>query len=350
MLKDADIVQIESRLISFLNEKRPVSELKGTNFLSIDSIDALYNSITVDDRQDSLLDVLATSKHFAGVLEIPYYPNVFIEYAVLKEERPSIDIKRAFPQVRSCKITKGTKGISAPEVVAIFPESFKGHIPRSSDPIFYFVNKFSERHKKFTYKLICQANISDEFLSITTTSENAREKLATNWVHLHEFFHRTGPLPITNALFEKSNRYSASLEELRVDLLSIDYCLNRSIHQKDNYYKTAIFILSERLLGYPLFLSEDNYDAISSVIFFQLLLEKGLIALQEGTIKFNVCIKESIRSLIKLVKEIELSAAKMDSNKKRKTALVESAKRIYRRSTEARRFFENNRRIYDVYT
>lgn len=270
-----------------------------------------------------------------GLFECPYHPNLLFEAANFDEILPTIKIPQCTNDVvKSIRLLGGTEGISSEDVVAIFPENFKNHRVKSENAIFYFADKFANRHLKYTKKFITEFSFSDYFKSLSSIKREELEFLATNWFYLHEYFHRTGSMPLPEYLYEKSNKYTASVEELRVDLLSIQYLCDK----KDSASNlTKQFILAERLVGYPSFRDIDtNFDAFSSSIFMKELLDNKKFS---GAIDDEI-LCEVVKSLLVKIENIEKTVLLVNNAKHRKVILVEKFKEMYESSHEATQLFK----------
>ncbi len=269
------------------------------------------------------------NKFLGGRFKCSYQPSLSLELSEIEDVGPSLSFEnKSLKYLRTVRIKQGTEGIKDPDVVAIFPENFENHIVRDDDVIFYFVDKFANRHMCHTREIIKRYVVSSQFDAIKFISEDSLGSIVSNWVVLHEKNHRQGPLPIPDSLKEKSNRMTAAVEELRVDLLSMKECLNKSKNRKDEYRKTFEFILSERLLGYPFFRDVDlNFDAISSCILYSHLLEQHLLKFSDLEIKLDENLLPGIESLLRKIEIYEIeseSIVDFDDRKKYMKKFIET--------------------------
>ena len=95
-------------------------------------------------------------------------------------------------------------------------------------------------------------------------------------------------------MYEKSNSFTAAIEELRVDVKSINTLINRKKSNSCDAYLTALYVLGERLLSYPLFRVHSNFDCISSVFFWKFLNERGFLnseSLEDGLKEIEIFIE-----------------------------------------------------------
>jgi len=219
---------------------------------------------------------------------------------------PTFTINEKFNNIKCVDQIECSRGISNEQVVAIFPENFRSVSPEHDYPVFYFVNKFSDRHIKHTRPLLQNLKYNIFFQPLCGLSKMRIGQLVANWVNLHEASHRIGKMPIPKYLFEKSNRYTAAIEELRADLNAISRCFSLSVDVIHDEYLTGIYILAERLFAYPIFREKNNFDAISSIIFWKFLNEQKIFNETLNPIK----IKAAIDALIEFIAEMEEHALK----------------------------------------
>ncbi|MBJ9753009.1 hypothetical protein I5681_21135 [Burkholderia cepacia] len=224
-----------------------------------------------------------------GFFDVPYNADAFLEAAAIAPVPipPSVlaiaPDGNALPvQIRMC-----TDGFLNPLAVAVFGENFIDADLRAYHKAYYFIDKFVERFKRHTRPAI-EANWSPTaFPDLLAADDELLTQASAIWVHLHEYHHRTGFLPIPEYLDAKSTRNGAGAEELRVDILSI-LALFR-LRSDDRVLRASIqYILAERLIRYPLQAPPlDNYDARSSVALFHYLSRHGVIAQRGGSLYFE---------------------------------------------------------------
>lgn len=251
---------------SFIQEKSPLREVKNH----------------IDSQIDRLVFSAFNALYFKELSLDAFYYEPLIIPPLLKQELKS----PVFP----VKILQATKGFYAKDVVALFPENHIDQIQLPQNNIFYFIDKFVDRFFKITKKLLEAIN-QDQFQQLRQATATEIEQASICWVCLHEFFHRQGHMPIPQYLDVKSTKALAGLEELRVDLLSIFYCLNNP-NTIENPKFIAEFILIERLLRYAVEGGvAPNYDAIASQVLFNYLLKNAAIIIDDNyvlTIQENI--------------------------------------------------------------
>ena len=301
--KNLQIMSLKDSLLSLTKQ-----EPKDTD------INAIFNEIVADLNPEMLFNYLSekSSTVLFGSFKCSYHPYLSLECAKISEIEPSMNFVR-LEHIRCVTHSKATNGLENEQVVAIFPENFANRVVSFNDPVYYFVNKFSNRHHKFTQPFILKTVISNFLEPVIEIEGHKTYQLIANWVHLHELTHRCGPMPIPQFLKEKSGKLSAALEELRADLGVIKYCL---IESSEESILTALFVFAERLLAYPLFREKNNFDAISSLIFWKHLREAGFFANQN--LKTLLSAVEDLNSIINVT---ELDSLKLVSIKQRRDYL-----------------------------
>lgn len=211
------------------------------------------------------------------------------------------------------KIIKATQGFYSKPVVALFPENHIDNVQLAEDKIFYFIDKFVERFYRVTKPLLAIVN-KEQLITVRTATEKDIERASVYWVCLHEYFHRQGHLPIPDSLDIKSTRALAGLEELRVDILSILYCIDNPEFIETPKF-IAEFILTERLLRYSVEgIPTPNYDAIASQVLFSYLLKNGGINIDD---KHIITLQPKIFSILReFHNEIDAIEATISSTSK----------------------------------
>ncbi|HLC50292.1 MAG TPA: DUF6421 family protein [Candidatus Nanoarchaeia archaeon] len=242
-----------------------------------------------------------------SLFDSSYFPSLSLEYLTYKKLPVNNYLRQKYPShTMPVNIEHMSKGFESRIVVALFPENHIDHLQCNDDSIFYFINKFVERHKRITQKMIGAIVSKDAFQLVRKANDAAIEKASTYWVWLHEYHHRHGDMPITEYLSIKSPKPLAGLEELRVDVSGMLVCLNDKNLPADDAALAYEFILSERLLRYAVEgIPKPNYDAVSSQVLFNYLLENGGISLQEGIIHLAPNLPHFLEMFLEEIKKIE---------------------------------------------
>lgn len=244
----------------------------------------------------------------------PYFKQLSLDCFYYEELPVPKNLHQKFNSpVLPVKVKWATEGFHDRTVVALFPENHIDSVQLKEDKIFYFIDKFIARFYKITKPLLTIIN-NQQLTSLREADTSDIERASTCWVYLHETFHRFGAMPIPKYLDVKSIKPLAGLEELRVDILSILYCLDCSeIALKEKQF-IAEFILAERLLRYSIEgIPYPNYDAIASQVLFNFLIEKQAIKIDDKKIiNIQSNIYESLRAFHNAIDLIEQKISYLD--------------------------------------
>ncbi|EST31256.1 hypothetical protein N566_20845 [Streptomycetaceae bacterium MP113-05] len=224
-----------------------------------------------------------------SLFDASYFPRLsldFLSYSTLPTN-PHL-AERYASNTMPVNITACSEGFRSRVVVALFPEN---HLDGRQDPddlIFYFVDKFVERHNRITRTMIDEVMAPGSFPLIQGADDDTIEGASSWWVRLHEFHHRQGDMPIPDFLHAKKLKPLAGLEELRVDVSSMLVCLNDGELPADEARAAYEYILAERLLRYAVEgIPRPNYDAVASQLLFNYLSRHGGITLSDGRISLR---------------------------------------------------------------
>ena len=258
----------------------------------------VHTKAHINTRQDN---------HIFSLFDASYFPSLsldFLSYTPLDIEE---ELAARYPSgAMPVMIDAMSEGFKSRVVVALFPENYIDRIQNSDDLIFYFIDKFIERHNRITRKLLNHIVSDLDFVLLKTASDNDIKKASARWVHLHEYFHRQGPMPIPDYLFVKSLKPLAGLEELRVDISGALACLSDKHLSAQNAMLTYQFILTERLLRYAVEgIPNPNYDAIASQMLFNYLIEQGGIYIKNGQIHLGTQLPETLAGFLAKINSIE---------------------------------------------
>lgn len=227
---------------------------------------------------------------------------------------PNINIA-SHNNIYPVKLDYFSDGLDDERIVALFPETFMGNKAKDEDPVFYFIDRFVNRHLTITRKVINYFGLQDFFSELYLEGE--LDPYFVNWVLLHESSHRKGVMPIPQYLYEKSSPIGAAIEELRADLETMLTCL-RNIHTPE-YRKTFLLVLAERMLVYPLVREMNSFDALSSIILFSKVYRNLNYA----------DLIQNIKELITEIEAIERSAIKVSSRVERKSYTDSAFNKLY---------------------
>lgn len=224
--------------------------------------------------------------HLFSLFNASYFPRLSLDYLTYDTLPTDPHLARRYgSNTMPVNITACSDGFNSRVVVALFPEN---HIDGRQDPddlIFYFINKFVERHNRITRTMIDEVMAPGSFPRIQGADDDVVEAASSWWVRLHEYHHRQGDMPIPDYLHAKKLKPLAGLEELRVDVSSMLVCLNDPELPADSARAAYEYILAERLLRYAVEgIPRPNYDAVASQLLFNYLSEHGGIALRDDRI------------------------------------------------------------------
>ena len=192
-----------------------------------------------------------------------------------------------------------SEGLKSNRIVALFPENWQFNAsrpPNCDDAVLYFINRFVNRF--FNYSLNALENMTSETtfarLKRIRHDGNATDiirDLSVNWMWMHEHCHHLGCLPLPHFLNFKNTRSAGAVEEMRADVLAILVLSDAAWLKSEEQILLIEFILSERLLRYPIECIKNraplNYDAIGSQILLHFLMDCGSIALAEGKLSLS---------------------------------------------------------------
>lgn len=245
--------------------------------------------------------------HIFSLFDASYFPSLSLDYLTYETlpTNPHLATRYA-SNTMPVNITASSKGFESRVVVALFPENHIDGIQQGDDLIFYFINKFVERHNRITRKMIDAVMAEGSFPLLKGVDDRTVEQASSWWVRLHEYHHRQGDMPIPEFLPYKKMKPLAGLEELRVDVSGMLVCLNDTelpAHEARMAYE---YILSERLLRYAVEgIPRPNYDAVASQLLFNYLSAHGGIELQGDVIRLHPQLPAVLAEFLGEIQRIE---------------------------------------------
>ncbi|MFI8514069.1 DUF6421 family protein [Streptomyces sp. NPDC085460] len=245
--------------------------------------------------------------HLFSLFNASYFPRLSLDYLTYDTLPTDPHLARRYgSNTMPVNITACSDGFNSRVVVALFPEN---HIDGRQDPddlIFYFINKFVERHNRITRTMIDEVMAPGSFPLIQGADDDVIEAASSWWVRLHEYHHRQGDMPIPDYLHAKKLKPLAGLEELRVDVSSMLVCLRDPELPADRARAAYEYILAERLLRYAVEgIPRPNYDAVASQLLFNYLSEHGGIALRDERIHLLPGLPEVLERFLGEIEAIE---------------------------------------------
>lgn len=246
-------------------------------------------------------------RYVFSLFDASYFPSLSLDMLRYKPLNVSEQIAATYESnTTPVTIEQMTNGFTARVVVALFPENHVDKVQEKDDLIFYFIDKFVERHNRITQKLIKHVMRPGSFPLLDGISRTDIERASSNWVWLHEYHHRQGNLPLPEYLPLKAIKPLAGLEELRVDVSAMLVCLREAGVTGREARMTFEFILAERLLRYAVEgIPKPNYDAVSSQVLFNFLRTEGGIDLVGGAIRLTTRLPEVLARFLRHIEDIE---------------------------------------------
>ncbi|MGW7428640.1 DUF6421 family protein [Streptomyces sp. NPDC054861] len=246
-------------------------------------------------------------RHLFSLFNASYFPRLSLDYLTYEPLPTHPHLARRYgSNTMPVNITACTDGFNSRVVVALFPEN---HIDGRQDPddlIFYFIDKFVERHNRITRKMIDEVMAPGSFPLIQGADDELVEAASSWWVRLHEFHHRQGDMPIPDYLHAKKLKPLAGLEELRVDVSSMLVCLEDRELPAEEARRAYEYILAERLLRYAVEgIPRPNYDAVASQLLFNYLSAHGGIELRDERIHLRPELPAVLASFLGEIQAVE---------------------------------------------
>jgi hypothetical protein len=245
--------------------------------------------------------------HIFSLFNASYFPKLtldYLTYDLLPTNQHLADHYSS--NTTPVNVTGRTSGFGARAVVALFPENHIDGIQEPDDLIFYFIDKFVERHNRITRKLIDGVMAPASFPAVNRALHPQIEEACCWWVRLHEYHHRQGDMPIPDYLPAKSKKPLAGLEELRVDVSGMLACLTDEQLPREPALLTYEFILAERLLRYAVEgIPRPNYDAVASQLLFNYLREHAGIRVDKGRISLSPGLPDVLSQFLGAIQAIE---------------------------------------------
>jgi Family of unknown function (DUF6421) len=246
-------------------------------------------------------------EHVFSLFDVSYFPKLSLDYLTydLLPTDPHL-AERYASNTLPVNITGSTEGFQSRVAVALFPENHLDGLQDPDDMIFYFINKFVERHNRITRKLISEVMEPASFPRIQGAPDDEIQAASAWWVRLHEFHHRQGDMPIPQYLSAKKSKPLAGLEELRVDVSGMLACVHDTLLPREQSEAAFEFILAERLLRYAVEgIPRPNYDAVASQLLFRYLQGHDGIRLAGRRIRLSPDIAPILAKFLDEIKSIE---------------------------------------------
>ncbi|GHH72906.1 hypothetical protein GCM10017673_28560 [Streptosporangium violaceochromogenes] len=245
--------------------------------------------------------------HVFSMFDASYFPSLSLDYLTYRKLPTDEHLARRYASnTMPVTIERMSDGFASRVVVALFPENHLDGIQDPDDLIFYFIDKFVERHLRLTRRLVSAVMAEGSFPLVAAAGPAEVERASSWWVRLHEYHHRQGDMPIPDFLPTKRLKPLAGLEELRVDISSMLACLNDDGLPREDALLAYEYILSERLLRYSVEgVPRPNYDAVASQVLFDYLIEARGIHLRDGVIHLDPGLPAALAAFLAEIETIE---------------------------------------------
>ncbi len=245
--------------------------------------------------------------HIFSLFDASYFPKLSLDYLVYEELPADSHLVESYASPTMPVVIKGSsEGFRSRVVVALFPENHIDGIQRPDDLIFYFIDKFVERHNRITRAMIEAVMAEGSFPLIRGADDQTVQQASSWWVRLHEYHHRQGDMPIPEFLPAKKYKPLAGLEELRVDVSGMMALLNDDRLPREESLVAYEYILAERLLRYAVEgIPRPNYDAVASQLLFGYLREHEGIRVRGETIELSPSVAEVLAAFLAEIQGIE---------------------------------------------
>ncbi|MGW3496590.1 DUF6421 family protein [Streptomyces sp. NPDC001020] len=245
--------------------------------------------------------------HIFSLFNASYFPRLSLDYLTYETLPTDPHLaERYASNTMPVNITGRSAGFGSRVVVALFPENHIDGVQEPDDLIFYFIDKFVERHQRVTQKMIDAVMAPGSFPLIQNATPQQVEQASSWWVRLHEYHHRQGDMPIPDFLPAKKAKPLAGLEELRVDVSGMLVLLTDDKLPQEEARRAYEFVLSERLLRYAVEgIPRPNYDAVASQLLFNYLARHDGIRIESGLIHLGRRIHEILAAFLAEIQDIE---------------------------------------------
>ncbi|MFI7056951.1 DUF6421 family protein [Streptosporangium canum] len=249
----------------------------------------------------------ASDNHVFSLFDASYFPSLSLDYLAYRPLPADERLTRRYASnTVPVTIERMSAGFESRVVVALFPENHLDGTQADDDLIFYFIDKFVERHVRLTRRLMTAVTAGDDFPLVRVAGAAQVERASSWWVRLHEYHHRQGDMPIPEFLPLKRLKPLAGLEELRADVSSMLACLHDDALPAEDALLAYEYILAERLLRYAVEgIPRPNYDAVASQLLFNYLIEARGVHLRDGVIHLDPDLPAVLAAFLAEIQSIE---------------------------------------------
>jgi len=286
------------------------------------------------------------SRFIIGVFDNPYNQKMGLDCIVCNQLAPDPGFREKHPGKfsRVIEIVASTEGFNFNSSVALFGEHYVTDEPvRPQNKASYFVDRFVVRYDNVTRNILARCISANSLPLARNASGEVILQACCVWLHLHEYCHRLGNMPLPEFLDFKTPRNAASIEELRVDVLTVIFCfeLAEEGHPLAAYFGEIIF--TERCFRYAIqYDINENYDARGSAVLFNYLVKEEVIRRDSGGL-LEVDHGRLLPTLRKIIREIDtLELTLRNETRDRNVAAKKQLVRNYLAWSDAERRYTNH--------
>jgi len=267
-----------------------------------------------------------------GALQNPYNQLLGLDCLICEQLTPDVEFFQKYPGsfARVIALKASSNGFLPNSCVAIFGEHFVTPVGVEQDnKACYFVDRFVARYHRVTKSLMARFIDPSSLLLARSAGDDIILRAMCVWLHMHEYSHRLGFMPLPKHLDVKTSRDAASVEELRVDILTVLSCFEMFEQGHPDAAAFAEIVFTERCFRYAVqYDINENYDARGCAILFNWLVSMG--AIKDGHNGLVVApfpaLVAALRTIISTIDNLEatLTGENRSVNAQQKTRLVRS--------------------------
>jgi hypothetical protein len=123
-----------------------------------------------------------------SLFDASYFPSLSLDWLSYRELPADTHLAARYPSpTRPVVIERMSAGFASRVVVALFPENHIDGVQEPTDSIFYFIDKFVERHVRLTRRLVDAVMAEGTFALVRAASVTDVQTASSWWVRLHEY-------------------------------------------------------------------------------------------------------------------------------------------------------------------
>jgi len=248
------------------------------------------------------------SNFIIGVFDNPYNQKMGLDCIICNQLAPDAGFREKHPGKfsRVIEIVASTEGFNFNSSVALFAEHYVTDEPvRPENKASYFVDRFVVRYNNITRNILGRCISANSLPLARNAGNDVILQACCVWLHLHEYCHRLGNMPLPEFLDFKTPRNAASIEELRVDVLTVIFCFELAEQGHPLAAQFGEIIFTERCFRYAIqYDINENYDARGSAVLFNYLVKEQVIRRNSAGL-LEVDHSRLLPSLRKIIREID---------------------------------------------